>query len=281
MAEWFSGLLPMDDEADGYLASTYRVKAINKNDFPGWEAVLLGPAKSPLPFMRAQNQRRNDCQGNATANGEEKRHWYCTGEMVQLSDTYAYNGSEYLENAVGRDQGTNMQSGVKILTEGIKVIDVAPGLPTEADWTYDTYERSKQAVARRAQQVTISSAYVSEHGPMPDFDTLLVAMAAGGSGHIGTYWPPRWSKVGQYRCMDTAPTGGGGHATEIVWALKIGGQWYLTVWNSHGDRFYLMSRRCYDQMQARQWRPFGAYLLMPDKPVERYHDRRQSGGGYY
>jgi len=47
-----------------------------------------------------------------------------------------------------------------------------------------------------------------------------------------------------------------------------------------GDGYYLMSRRCYDQLQKAKWEPFGAFLLTPDKMVERY-DRITQGGGYF
>jgi hypothetical protein len=115
---------------------------------------------------------------------------------------------------------------------------------------------------------------------MPDWDGALAAVAAGSSIHIGTYWGVNWKTVGNRRCMDSAPRSGGGHATEIVWAEEIAGQWYLCVWNSHGDGYYLMSRRCYDQLQKNQCDPFGGFLLAPDRMVERY-DRITQGGGYF
>ena len=73
---------------------------------------------------------------------------------------------------------------------------------------------------------------------------------------------------------------GGGHATEIIWAVEVAGTWYLAVWNSHGDGYYLMSRRCYEQLCGNNWEPFGGYLLTPDRMVERY-DRITQGGGYF
>jgi hypothetical protein len=81
--------------------------------------------------------------------------------------------------------------------------------------------------------------------------------------------------------MDRMPRSGGGHATEIIWAVEVRGQWYLCVWNSHGDGYYLMSQRCYEQLQEAQWEPFGGFLLMPDKAVQRYHDCRETGGGLW
>ncbi|MFN9291814.1 MAG: hypothetical protein ACK6EB_27375, partial [Planctomyces sp.] len=67
-------------------------------DFPGYLDVLRDPANSPLTRMQVERQHRNDCQGNATANGEEVRSWYCSGRqrMPVLSEMYAYNASEYV-----------------------------------------------------------------------------------------------------------------------------------------------------------------------------------------
>jgi hypothetical protein len=80
--------------------------------------------------------------------------------------------------------------------------------------------------------------------------------------------------------MDKMPTSGGGHATEILWAVEVKRTWYLTSWNSHGDGYFLISQRAYDQLQKVKWEPFGAYLLTPDKMQERY-DRITQGGGYF
>ncbi|MGV2341811.1 MAG UNVERIFIED_CONTAM: hypothetical protein LVR18_50195 [Planctomycetaceae bacterium] len=51
----------------------------NAGDFDDFEAVLRDPARNPLTRMQVERQQRNDCQGNATANGEEYRSWYCSG----------------------------------------------------------------------------------------------------------------------------------------------------------------------------------------------------------
>jgi hypothetical protein len=42
-----------------------------------------------------------------------------------------------------------------------------------------------------------------------------------------------------------------------------------------------MPRANYEAYQRNQFAPFGGYLLMPDKPVERFHNRVVSGGGYF
>ena len=259
------------------------VKSIDGADFPDWQGHLLDPKNDPRPHMRKQNQRRSDCQGQSLANGTEKRVWYCTGTMIQCSDTYAYNGSERISgaNRVGADAGTTIHSGVILLTKGIESIGVKPGLPTETDWPYQPYERSSSRFDARAKQVKINDAMVTEHGPMPDFQDMLIAVAAGGSGHIGTYWPAKWGNLNGKKLMSIAPTGGGGHATEIVWAEKISDRWYLVVWNSHNDEFYYMTQACYEALQRRQFAPFGAYVLLPNRAKERWEDQRITGGGLW
>ena len=265
-----------------YLQKTAKVDVIRATDFPNWEAVLRDPANSPVPHMQVERQKRNDCQGNALANGEERRMWYISRQMPQLSEMYAYNGSEFVSGPryVGRDQGTSIQSGVQLLTEGIPELGVAPGLPLEQDWPYSQYCRNPSDFARQCSGLPVEGSVVTEHGDLPDWEGMLVSVAAGGSGHIGTYWGVRWTSVNGRRCMSSPPTRGGGHATEIIWADYLEGQWYLVVWNSHGDGYYLMNQSTYEYLQKRQFSPFGGYVLLPDRAQERY-DRIHNGGGYY
>jgi hypothetical protein len=233
--------------------------------------------------MRKQNQQRNDCEGNATANGAEAQHQWVTGQIVQFSDTYGYQGSERImgRSSVGRDSGATIESGAILRTDGIKALAVAAGLPLESDWPYQPYERDIARFETRAKSVKIQDTFAAERGALPDFTQFLLSLAAGGVGHIGTFWPFRETGFGGFKLMDSPPAGGGGHATEIIGAIRIDGKWTLVVWNSHGYGAYLMSQRCYEALQAKQWQPFGGYLIMPDKPVERYHDRVASGGGYF
>jgi len=276
-------LLPTDDERSA-VAESLSVPVVRSSDFSGYLDVLRDPKNSPLRVMQIERQQRNDCQGNATANGEEYRTWYCSGRqtMPMLSEIYAYNASEYLmrPQQVGRDQGTSIHSGVRLLVEGIPALGLPPGLPAEAIWPYSRYCRTASEFQRYCSGLKIEGSHVTESGPMPDWDGALAAVAAGGSIHIGTFWGVSWKQVGGRRCMDTAPRSGGGHATELIWAVCINGVWYLVGWNSHGDGYYLMSRRCYEQLQKNQCDPFGGFMLAPDRMQERYHDRVKSGGGY-
>lgn len=282
MMEFF-GLLPSTPEGIREVTATFRVKSMAADDLPGWENRLEERTKLLMTIMRKQNQQRNDCEGNATANGAEAQWQWVNGEMVQFSDTYGYQGSERVmgRTSVGRDSGATIESGVILRIEGIKALAVPPGLPLEQDWPYQPYERDVGRFETRAKSVKIQNTFVAESGALPDFDQFLLNLAAGGVGHIGTYWPFREQSIGGYKAMDDAPDGGGGHATEIIGALRINGTWQLVVWNSHGYGAYLMTRRAYNELQSERWQPFGGYLIMPDKPVERYHDRVASGGGYF
>lgn len=278
---------PDDVKADTRQKCKPVVKA---SEFTNWEDFLKDPKNDPRPFMRRQNQSRSDCQGQSLCNGAEKRRWYvtgktdsATGKIAQCSDIYAYNASEYImsPSQVGKDGGTWIESGVTLLTEGIPSIGVAPGIPLESTWPYNTYEQSASRFVTRAKQAVIEDGFVSEHRLVPDSETLLASLAAGGTLHQGTFWPFREaSKINGKRVMATPPSRGGGHATEIIWADLIGADWYFVTWNSHNDEYFYIPRKVYDALYKTRYEPFGAYLLLPDKPVERFHKRTQSGGGY-
>lgn len=270
MSEFF--LLPASDpDTLARLDSSVVCKAIDPRDFPNWEAVLLDPERDPRPHMRAQRQQRNDCQGQSLCNGTEKRDWYVTGTMRQRSDYYAYNASEFLDQKrVGADRGTSIGAGVDLLVNGISSIGVDPGLPLESDWDYRTYERNTNRFKQRAKAVDIEESCLTEHQPAPDFESTLVGMAAGGSCHIGTRWGVRWKSLGGKREMSAVPRGGGGHATEPIWAVKINRNWYIVAWNSHGDEYYLIGEKVWNQLVDMRFQPFGGYLLMPDKAEERF-----------
>jgi hypothetical protein len=259
---------------------------VRASDFSGHLDVLRDPANSPLRVMPIETQRRNDCQSFSAEAGAVRRAWYVSGftALPDLSEAYCYNASEYAmaPSNVGGDRGTSIHSGVRVQVEGLPRLGVGPGICTEAAWPYSRYCRRASEFERYAKGLQTEDCNVTEVGDMPDWDDMLASLAAGATGHIGTKWGVDWQTVSgaPKRVMDRMPTGGGGHATEILWAVEVRGQWYLAVWNSHGDGYYLMSRRAYDQLQKAKWEPFGAFLLTPDKMQERY-DRITSGGGYF
>ena len=271
---WQSGLIAATDAEMAGLSEATCAPVIS-SDFPGWETELRNPAASPLHHMRAQRQTLNDCRGQSLASGLERRNWHSNrlSPIVQSADMYAYNASEFLSGRLGRNRGASIPAGVTLLVNGISNIGVAPGLPTDEDWPYSHYSTSEQNFIRRAKVADIQDGNLSSHGPLPGWESALVAVAAGGCLDVGMYWPPKWTTVGGHRCVKRAPTGGGGHAVCGIWALDIGGDWYLTFWNSHGDRFFLMGQKVYESLLASRFRPFGGFLLMPQNAQERWSAR--------
>ena len=67
-----AALLEPTPEEIRALNSTLKCSA-RASDFEDFEQVLRDPARSPLTRMQVERQQRNDCQSNATANGEEYR----------------------------------------------------------------------------------------------------------------------------------------------------------------------------------------------------------------
>lgn len=269
------------------LIRTQKAPLVSARDLPNWADVLMDSARTPLSVMKVENQTENGCQGHATKNGEQARAWYASGcrVMLDLSERYAYQASEYRmrPQQVGQDQGTSIHSGVRVLTEGIPALGVAPGLPTEATWPGNVWCRNSREFEQRARGVQIASASVAQVREPPEhFQDMLALCAAGATLHQGTYWSPRWSdqKPDGKRRVVRFPSGGGGHATEGIWGRKVGNEWLLAVWNSHGDGWYWMDSAEYERLQKNEWAPFGAFVLQPENVVEKY-DAIREGGGYF
>lgn len=275
MAE-FTGLILPSDELRDSVDSSVRVQAFKPEDVPDWEKRLLDPANDPTAHLEKKRQRRNDCQGNAIANCLTKILWTITGDATELSDTAAYQLCEWIDNRgrVGMDRGTSIQSGVTLITKGIEGV-TEPGLPTEADWPYETYTSNAAQVKARAQKCTnVGQDVIVEHFAAPDFRTALIVMALGGAIHWGTYWGLQWDGRRVVRKY-VGKHGGGGHATAIVHAIRLAsGEWLLVVLNSHGDGVFFVDETAYEEMRSKRYSPYGAYALLPDKPIERFYARQ-------
>ncbi len=267
------------------LCSSPRVGAA---DLSGWEEILMDSGKSPLSVMQVERQQRNDCQGNAAANCRECQTYYLSGRrtMPQLSEMFAYQASEFLmsERQVGRDQGTSIHSGVRLMTGGIPALGLGIGLPAESDWPYARWCRNSTEFRRHCSNLSLESSFAVEVREPPPFRDMLALTAAGATLHQGTYWTPSYSSElfdGKKLVRRFPGPGNGGHATEGIWGKKFNRVgWLLAVWNSHGDGWYWVDENEYERLRQSDWAPFGAYVLQPDHVVERY-DRITSGGGYF
>lgn len=269
-------------------AMTCSAATLTPEKFLGWEDELRRITDLILKNLAVELQTQNDCRANALANGEESRQFLLTGKMTQLARTYAYNACEYLSGVsqVGRDAGLSIQSGIRLITEGIKSLGVPAGLPTEESWKYGTYERSAQRFAERAKGATIVPTAVTEHGPAPTASELPVVCAVGGGVDIGVFWAPRFEQRTingrKWKVWTNKVTRGGGHALCNVPAMEfVDGAWWPVIWNSHGDGPILMPPEVWDSYARDQFAPFGGYVLLPDKPEKKWHDRVASGGGYF
>jgi hypothetical protein len=270
---------------------TVSADSLNVADFPGWEDIAKQNADRLLKAIAVELQTQNDCAANMTATSEEARQYLLTGTMTQLARTYAYNACEWIsgkQRRIGQDAGLTIDSTVLLMTKGIPDLGVEPGLPTEEAYKYGTYERNAQRFVERAKSAVIVPSSVRNHGPLPTADKLPLACAVGGSGHIGVFWAPKFETrtfLGRrWKVWTSTPTSGGGHAlVGGIFCLWIPEQneWWPCIWNSHGDGPILIPPDRWDVYVKRNWQPFGGYLMLPDKPEEKWHDRVQSGGGYF
>ena len=82
MTEPFYGLLESTPAEIAACQLGFKVQSIAASDVEGWEERLEARTRVLLSKLRKQNQRRNDCEGNALANGAEAQHQFVTGEFV-------------------------------------------------------------------------------------------------------------------------------------------------------------------------------------------------------
>jgi hypothetical protein len=250
---------------------------VSASSFPGFETVLKDPAKHPLKFMRTQNQSFNDCQAQSLNNGEERRQHYVSGTITQRSDAASYAASEFIDRGrVGLDQGSTIGSGVTLITQGIRLLNVAPGTVSEADWPYIRVTNTN-AFIRDIQQARIISPAATQHQAPAAFREAMAANAAGGTHHFGIYWPSMGDKrywrptsKGLPELIRLLPRGLG-HAIEQMWADQVDGEWKLFVFNSHGKgRHFYIGETIWNQLVQRKFAPFGGHLLLPEKAEERF-----------
>ncbi len=269
-----TGLIIASAKVQDHCRKLVQVCKLSLADLRDWEKIAEDPSLDPENWgMRKQLQKTNDCQGQATANGGERRKFYETGEKVQLSDMFAYQMTETLDGLFGRDSGSSIHGGVTVSTE--------IGLPEESLYPYTlngriNYLTNRAEFDRRCQDPGLIASCESHRAasfePAPAFEKALAGVVCGGSLHWGTSWPLRWDAN---RVLQDYVIGGkGGHATEGVWVAKKGGQWCLKFLNSHGDGYYYVTKRAYENAIRKS--PFGAFLVLPKDPVQRFYDRQFS-----
>jgi hypothetical protein len=234
-------------------------------DLDDWERHLV-PENDPAkwPWWRNERQTRNDCQANALTTCLEVIEHRRKRLNDQLSRMFAYQQSEVIDGSLGRDRGTTIQAGVKVAR--------TLGCPTSDEYPYSRYTGSRSTLDGWSRPVLQSAATrkIATSIPAPAWDEMLAYVVMGHPVHWGTWWPLQWGHDRVVRRY-TGRHGRGGHATAIVWVEKRGSELLAKVANSHGDGFFYVDERAYEEMRSRRNSPFGAYVLQgDDEPFERH-----------
>lgn len=238
-------------------------------DLENWEQIAENPALDPENWgMRKQRQETNDCQGQSLATGGERNYFYETGEKVQLSDLFAYQRTEIEDGLFGRDSGTSIDGGAHVrVNVGLPLEELHP-YHVNGRLNYMTNRERFLAICESAEVKASCEAHrAASFEPAPSFEKALAGIVCGGSLHWGTMWPLKWNS--QRMLMDYVTGNAGGHATEGVWVKKINGEWYIKFMNSHGDGYYYVSKRAYENAIRKS--PFGGFLMLPQNPIERFY----------
>lgn len=246
-----------------------KVCALSLDDLKDWESIAKDPALDPENWgMRKQRQETNDCQGQALANGGERRRYYETGDRVQLSDMFAYQRTEIFDGSFGRDSGTSIEGGAMVGAEvGIPEEELHP-YHLNGRLNYMTNRSEFERLAARPEVLaSCEKNKAASFEPAPSFEKALAGVVCGGSLHWGTMWPLRWDANRVLR--DYIAGNAGGHATEGVWVSFMNGQWCLKFLNSHGDGYYYVTKVAYENAIRRS--PFGGFLMLPNNPIERFY----------
>ena len=263
MAEVFTGLIPDSDEVRADFESQALPMSWNYREYYNQLDTLIDETHDVTQWLRIENQSSmGACQGHALSTGAEAVHFYesGSGEVIQLSRGFAYIGSQFMSGSSGRDNGSSMISGIRLLQ--------STGIPLESTVPYvanysQMYSRYKEA-ARNSQVLDEAKQFiVPDHLVCESFEQAMAWVACRcGSVHIGMRWPIPIDSRGVAQNYKRA--GNGGHAVEGVTAQKWDGAWYLKVANSHSARYgdagyFYLGRQDFEDI--RRENRFGVYLI--------------------
>lgn len=274
----FTGLVaPSPRERATLNAALPAVETFTVGDLDDWRSQLT-PANDPRTWYRWEQQQRNDCQPHTITGGMEiiAHRTGTSRKGIQLSRAFAYNACEELSNFnIGSDQGTTMQSGVRLATE--------IGAPPETNHPYEWYTGNRtQWAQRRTQSMPLcAESKIAKATQAPAFATAVAGAALGHPIPMGFFWPIFQSSglvEGKklYRRY-TGNHGDGGHAILGAWPVELNtGELLLLVINHHGDEYFLIDETFYEQ--ARSTSPFGMFQIYGSaNPVAAYYDHRKQG----
>lgn len=235
------------------------------------EAVYsrLRQIPDPRQWIKFERQVRNDCRAHSGTSSRENVYRFETGNYVQLSRTWFYMMCETVQGTFGRDGGTSLQAGVKVLTTG--------GCATEKTWPYEFgYGRMSQRsfISKSDELKTEASKFLlaGQVVSNPSWLQVLDGISRGGVVDWGVNYDMSADRNG----IVSRYTGrGGGHAMFLCWATEIAGRWVVLNVNSHWSTGQIEVPRKYafiteDYYEtARRKSPYGVYLYLPAKEAEK------------
>lgn len=210
---------------------------------PAWEAFKRPPEVN-INWHRTENQGRiGSCQGHALSSVLE-RLAFVRGENVQLSEIFAYLGSQKIDGLLGGDRGSTVSGGCKLAVEFGCTPEARTGYPTSYP---GRAERDKILSAENYAAAAPYKAKSSWRVP-DDYDALLDFIGGGGGVNFGIKYGS--GMIPKDRIVRSYSPGMGGHAMCILGYDKDGN---LRAANSHGDGGYLIMPKAWQQIMSHRY----------------------------
>lgn len=203
--------------------------------FTGFASTFSRPkVLDPRSWLKTKNQRSmGSCRGHSGSTGMALIHKMLTGRYVDFSPMWLYLRTQRRDGLLGRDAGSTIENGVKVLKE--------EGNCRESVFPYPNPVRYSTHIPQGAAE-DAANYKAGSYSPVDLSDPWGWALEYLGTGQgfidIGTRWPFAHSGGFVDRWQ---PTGNGGHARAIVGytnEFRVGtrnGVLVLIDANSHGD----------------------------------------------
>lgn len=205
-----------------------------------WQAFSR-PDEVLIDWHRTENQGPiGSCQGHSLSSCLE-RLAMVRGELIQLSEIFAYLATQKLDGLLGSDRGSTISGGCKV---GMQY-----GCPPES---LTGYPRSYPGRSER-DRILGSDMYKAAENykakslwKVPrNHDEVLDFIGGGGGINFGVAYGG--GTIPSDRVIRNFRPGGGGHAMAVLGYNKEG---WLRAVNSHGDGEYFITPEGWDQIMG-------------------------------
>lgn len=198
-------------------------------------ATYARPAEIGVDWHKTENQGQiGSCQGNDLTSCAERLQFVRTRDkssVVQLSRIFAYLATQKIDGLLGRDDGSTISGGVKLLLE----VGVCPEKMTGYPASYPNAATRSQILAKLNYDAAGDYKAVSKWKCPEDPDEAMNFIGGGGAISLGLAWYsgliPQDRVVKSFR----PPARAGGHAMAML-GYTTGGN--ILGMNSWGDGRY-------------------------------------------